>query len=89
MSVKGLSGMDVHTNPDRRFTSAGSFISCCPFSYNNFNKLADGPRRQGRGGSLRRGGPADHAQPGPQHGVDAQVHRGRQGGGHCGTCGGE
>ena len=41
MSVKGLSGMDVHTNPDRRFTSAGSFISCCPFSYNNFNKTSE------------------------------------------------
>ena len=51
--------------------------------------LEDGPRRQGRGGPRRRGGPADHAQPGPQHGVDAQVHRGRQGGGHCSTCGGE
>lgn len=40
MSVKGLSGMDVHTNPDRRFTSARSFISCCLFSYNNFNKMS-------------------------------------------------
>ena len=70
-------------------TTALEAMEKVPQFFHQLYLLADGPRRQGRGGSLRRGGPADHAQPGPQHGVDAQVHRGRQGGGHCGTCGGE
>lgn len=45
--------------------------------------------RQGRGRALRRGRLADHAQPGPQHGVDAQVHRGWQGCGDRDPDGGE
>ena len=41
-------------------------------------RLRTHPRRGGR----RRRGPAHHARAGPQHGLDAQVHRGRPRRGH-------
>ena len=41
--------------------------------------LADGTRQQRRTGRPGRRGHADHAQPGPQHGLDLEVHCRRQG----------
>ena len=40
--------------------------------------LADGTRQQRRTGRPGRRGHADHAQPGPQHGLDLEVHCRRQ-----------
>ena len=49
-----------------------------PDAADQLHLLADGTRQQRRTGRPGRRGHADHAQPGPQHGLDLEVHCRRQ-----------
>ena len=58
--------------------SPGKGSPVLPDAADQLHLLADGTRQQRRTGRPGRRGHADHAQPGPQHGLDLEVHCRRQ-----------
>ena len=61
-----------------RTGSPGKGSPVLPDAADQLHLLADGTRQQRRTGRPGRRGHADHAQPGPQHGLDLEVHCRRQ-----------
>ncbi len=62
----------------QRTGSPGKGSPVLPDAADQLHLLADGTRQQRRTGRPGRRGHADHAQPGPQHGLDLEVHCRRQ-----------